>query len=142
MTLSSTRTGFALMALSALFFSLMSASVRLADAVPAHTLAFVRFAFGAAVVLLLGVTGRARLRSRNKPFLIGRGLLGGMAVYLFYLAICKVGLAKGTVLASEGFWPMMHCSRTDWAMLLGSIHLIIEGGGKWSVDRSVPNDQA
>lgn len=33
-----------------------------------------------------------------------------------------------------GFWSMAHEMRTDYAMFLGSLFLIIEGGGKWSVD--------
>lgn len=33
-----------------------------------------------------------------------------------------------------GFWSMVHAMRTDWAMLLGSLVLIIAGGGPWSVD--------
>ncbi|MGM0530804.1 MAG: DoxX family protein [Bacteroidota bacterium] len=34
-----------------------------------------------------------------------------------------------------GFWAMAHAIRTDFAMLLGSIFLLIKGGGKWSMDR-------
>jgi putative oxidoreductase len=33
-----------------------------------------------------------------------------------------------------GFWGMAHEARTDWAMLLGSLFLLIVGAGKWSVD--------
>lgn len=33
-----------------------------------------------------------------------------------------------------GFWSMMHEARADLTMLLGSIYLLIEGGGRWSVD--------
>ena len=34
-----------------------------------------------------------------------------------------------------GFWGMDHEARTDFAMLLGSIFLLIVGGGVWSIDR-------
>lgn len=34
-----------------------------------------------------------------------------------------------------GFWGMAHEARTDFAMLLGSIFLLIVGGGAWSIDR-------
>jgi putative oxidoreductase len=44
---------------------------------------------------------------------------------------------KGEVLQEKGFWEMMHGSRTDWSMLLGSIFLLIKGGGAWSVDLSL-----
>ena len=33
-----------------------------------------------------------------------------------------------------GFWSMMHEARTDFDMLLGSLYLLIEGGGAWSLD--------
>lgn len=36
-----------------------------------------------------------------------------------------------------GFWGMAHEARTDFAMLMGSLFLLIVGGGRWSVDRSL-----
>lgn len=33
-----------------------------------------------------------------------------------------------------GFLGFAHESRTDWSMALGSIYLIISGGGRWSMD--------
>lgn len=33
-----------------------------------------------------------------------------------------------------GIWSMLHESRADLAMLLGSIYLLIEGAGAWSLD--------
>ncbi len=37
-------------------------------------------------------------------------------------------------LKSYGFWSMAHEMRTDFAMWLGSLYLLIRGAGKWSVD--------
>jgi uncharacterized membrane protein YphA (DoxX/SURF4 family) len=37
-------------------------------------------------------------------------------------------------LSTYGFWSMTHEMRTDWAMWLGSLFLMIKGGGKWSLD--------
>jgi len=37
-------------------------------------------------------------------------------------------------LSSYGFWSMAHETRTDFAMLLGSMFLFIVGGGRWSLD--------
>lgn len=37
-------------------------------------------------------------------------------------------------LARYGFWSMLHEARADFDMLLGSIYLLIEGGGVWSID--------
>ncbi len=36
---------------------------------------------------------------------------------------------------SYGFWSMAHEMRTDFAMFLGSIFLLIKGGGRWSIDQ-------
>ncbi len=36
--------------------------------------------------------------------------------------------------ARYGFWSMMHESRADLTMLLGAIYLLIEGGGRGSLD--------
>jgi putative oxidoreductase len=36
-----------------------------------------------------------------------------------------------------GFWGMAHEARTDFAMLLGSIFLLIVGAGKWSMDARI-----
>ncbi len=33
-----------------------------------------------------------------------------------------------------GFWSMMHEARADFTMLLGSIYLLIEGAGMWSIN--------
>ena len=33
-----------------------------------------------------------------------------------------------------GFWSMAHEMRTDFAMWLGSLFLLIKGGGRWSID--------
>lgn len=37
-------------------------------------------------------------------------------------------------LQTYGFWSMAHEIRTDFAMWLGSLFLLIKGGGRWSVD--------
>ena len=55
---------------------------------------------------------------------------------LIIIMLVAIGTTKAEVLANDGFWEMMHGSRTDWAMLLGSIFLLIKGGGKWSLDKS------
>lgn len=38
-------------------------------------------------------------------------------------------------LSQYGFWSMAHAMRTDWAMLLGSIVLIVAGAGPWALDQ-------
>jgi uncharacterized membrane protein YphA (DoxX/SURF4 family) len=41
---------------------------------------------------------------------------------------------KIPMLSQKGFWSMAHEARTDWCMLLGSLFLLITGGGRWSLD--------
>src|SRR5688572_16056446 len=59
------------------------------------------------------------------------------AIPLIIIMLVAIATTKATVLANDGFWEMLHGSRTDWAMLLGSIFLLIRGGGKWSLDNSI-----
>ena len=40
-------------------------------------------------------------------------------------------------LKSYGFWSMAHEMRTDFTLWLGSLFLLIKGGGRWSFDRKV-----
>jgi putative oxidoreductase len=59
------------------------------------------------------------------------------------IAIMVVAIAttKTAILSEQGFWEMLHASRTDWSMLLGSIFLLIKGGGFWSLDRRLMKDR-
>lgn len=68
-------------------------------------------------------------------FLILIGFLTRLAsIPLIIIMFVAIATTKSEVLAEKGFWEMMHGSRTDWAMLLGSIFLLIKGGGRWSID--------
>ena len=67
--------------------------------------------------------------------LILLGLLTRLAsIPILIIMLTAIATTKTEILAHNGFWEMMHSSRTDWAMLLGSIFLIIKGSGKFSVD--------
>ncbi len=59
------------------------------------------------------------------------------AVPLIIIMIVAFFTTKLPTLMEKGFWEFAHASRTDWAMFLGSIYLVIKGGGKWSVDRRI-----
>lgn len=64
------------------------------------------------------------------------GLLTRLAaVPLILIMLVAIATTKAEVLAQQGFWEMLHGSRTDWAMLLGSLFLLIKGGGFASLDR-------
>lgn len=56
---------------------------------------------------------------------------------LLVIMVAAIATTKFKILAQDGFWEMMHESRTDWAMLLGSIFLIIKGAGNWSADKTL-----
>jgi uncharacterized membrane protein YphA (DoxX/SURF4 family) len=65
-----------------------------------------------------------------------------IAIMLTAIATTKVPILLGEAywglslrkLPAYGFWSMAHESRTDFAMLLGSLLLLWVGAGPWSVD--------
>ncbi len=66
-------------------------------------------------------------------------LLGGLtrlaAIPLIVTMQVAIATTKLPILRKKGFWEMAHEARTDYAMLLGSIFLLIVGGGRqWSLD--------
>lgn len=66
------------------------------------------------------------------------GLLTRLAsIPTLIIMLVAIATTKSDILANDGFWIMMHASRTDWAMLLGSLFLIIKGGGNWSLDKKL-----
>ena len=72
--------------------------------------------------------------------LILLGLLTRLAsIPLIIIMLVAIATTKADILADQGFWEMIHGSRTDWAMLLGSTYLLIKGGGYWSVDNTLNN---
>ncbi|MGV8962955.1 MAG: DoxX family protein [Candidatus Saccharimonadaceae bacterium] len=68
------------------------------------------------------------------------GLLTRLAsIPTLTIMLVAIATTKVEVLTNDGFWEMMHASRTDWAMLLGSLFLIIKGGGRYSMDWFILN---
>jgi putative oxidoreductase len=66
------------------------------------------------------------------------GLLTRLAaVPLFITISVAIWTTKLPLLAAKGFWSMAHEARTDFAMLLGSLFLIIVGSGPISLDRRI-----
>ena len=70
----------------------------------------------AAVPLIIDIS--VAILSTKIPILLGHGFW-------------RFSLSK---LPSYGFWSMAHEARVDYAMLLGSIFLLIVGAGAWSID--------
>lgn len=56
------------------------------------------------------------------------------AAPLFIIITVAILSTKIEILSDKGFWAMMHEARTDFSMFLGSIFLLIKGGGLWSLD--------
>ena len=71
--------------------------------------------------------------------LCGILVLAGFVVRLSSIPILiimftAIASTKIPILMEEGFWVMAHASRTDFAMTMLSIYLIIYGAGKYSLD--------
>lgn len=57
------------------------------------------------------------------------------ALPLMTIMLVALAATKWPILHDRGFWDAAHEARTDWAMLLGSLFLMIAGSGPWSLDR-------
>jgi putative oxidoreductase len=53
------------------------------------------------------------------------------------IIITAIVTTKLPILAEKGFWAMVHEARTDFAMMLLSLFLIIYGAGKCSIDKMI-----
>ena len=56
------------------------------------------------------------------------------SVPLFIIMITAFASTKWPILMEKGFWAMAHEYRTDFAMTLLLIFLLIYGAGNWSID--------
>lgn len=74
------------------------------------------FAIGCGTLLLLGLFTRIA------------------AIPLIVVMVVAIWTTKIPLLLHEGFWKMTHEARPDYAILLGSLFLLIVGAGHWSID--------
>src|SRR4051812_25081863 len=56
------------------------------------------------------------------------------AIPLIIIMLVAISSTKIPILLDKGFWSMAHEARTDFAMLLSSIFLLIQGAGRYSLD--------
>ncbi|MFN3753963.1 DoxX family protein [Flavobacterium sp.] len=64
------------------------------------------------------------------------GLFSRLAsIPLIIIMVVAFATTKSEVYSEKGFWELLHGSRTDLAMFLGSIFLLIKGSSNWSVDK-------
>ncbi len=82
---------------SVVFFALMAVLVKAIPNVSSYQTTFFRFAIGLGIIGILSLFGIIQLKFNDKKGLFWRGFVGGIAVYLFYLAILKLGVGKGSV---------------------------------------------
>jgi putative oxidoreductase len=56
------------------------------------------------------------------------------AITMIINILVAISTTKVPILLKSGFWSMAHEARTDYAMLLGAIFLLMVGAGSWSLD--------
>jgi uncharacterized membrane protein YphA (DoxX/SURF4 family) len=56
------------------------------------------------------------------------------AIPLIIIMLVAIVSTKIPILIDDGFWQMAHAARTDFSMLLGSLFLMLNGGGNYSLD--------
>jgi uncharacterized membrane protein YphA (DoxX/SURF4 family) len=61
------------------------------------------------------------------------------SIPLLIIMITAFITTKWPLLMTKGFWAFAHEYRTDFAMTLLLVYLIIFGAGKWSVDSKIYN---
>ncbi len=89
--------GFLLMIGSILSFAIMATLIKMVSDINSVTTVFFRFSVSIGIMSLLALTKVIKLNFIRSPLLLLRGLTGGIATYLFYLSIVKLGMGKGTV---------------------------------------------
>ena len=68
-------------------------------------------------------------------FMLLVGLLTRLSSIPLLIDICvAIATTKVPILLKSGFWPMEAEARTDYAMLMGLLFLVLAGAGSWSVD--------
>ena len=59
------------------------------------------------------------------------------AIPLLIIIMTAIVTTKIPILVEKGFWSMAHEARTDFAMTILLIHLMIFGSGRWSIDAKI-----
>jgi drug/metabolite transporter (DMT)-like permease len=86
------------MATSTVFFSVMAGLVRYASNIDSYKTAFFRFAIGLCLLCTAALFKKIPLTFNKSKLLFLRGFLGGIAVFIYYLSLSKIGIIKGTVI--------------------------------------------
>jgi len=62
------------------------------------------------------------------------GMFTRIASFMLLVTISVAIITTKFPMLQSSFWKFAHESRTDFSMLIGTLFLIIKGGGNWSVD--------
>ena len=73
----------------------------------------------------------------GSPAFMGRVVTRLAAIPLLTIMITAFVTTKWPILTNKGFWAMAHAYRTDFAMTLLLIYLLIYGAGSWSIDSEI-----
>ena len=89
--------GIVLMLLSVVAFAIMATLVKSMSHVSTFVTVFVRFSVGVGILGILALFKKINLKFVRSPLLLLRGISGAVSVTLFYFAIVKIGMGKGSV---------------------------------------------
>ena len=64
-----------------------------------------------------------------------------VSIPLLIIMIVAFITTKYPIIIDKGFWAMAHEYRTDFAMTIGCVFLLIKGGGKWSLDKKLVRNE-
>lgn len=90
--------GVAFIVTASVVFCLMGSLIKYSSNIDSYTITLVRFAIGLAILGTAGLFGIIKLKFVYSWFLFLRGLVGGIATFIFFLSISKLGIAKAAVI--------------------------------------------
>lgn len=138
--------GITLMLLSVVAFAIMATLVKSMAHVSTYVTVFMRFSVGVGMLSILALFRRIDLKFVHSPLLLLRGITGTVSVALFYLAIVKIGMGKGSVYSYS--YPVFasllsalvlkeRISSAKWLLILSAFTGIVlvsfrAGNGNWS----------
>ena len=67
------------------------------------------------------------------------GLLTRIAALFLLINISVAIVTTKIPMLQNSFWSFAHEARTDFCMFIGTLLLLITGGGKWSIDKRMLN---
>ncbi len=112
--------GALLMTVSNVAFCGMVWLIRYASYLNIQTTTLFRFIVGMGVIGAFAMTGRTKLSFVNKRGLFFRGLFGGIAVWMCYVSIAKLGLIKSSLI---GYTYPVFATLFSWLLLKEKISL-------------------